>query len=244
MRTCTGREPAPVRFDKTLVRCRLVRCRFTPAPSRPPPPSAKVSDMNYRNPCLGLLVIAAISLLSLPVEGVSPASPGDAASPDTTSTPASEPDATSEDAETVTPPASLSEARARAKLLHETIHGTLQVVHRDFFDEEEAHAIPSASLEDVFHELTIQYGIELKWLIIDTDIINVDHQPSDDFERAALQALKAKRPYHEKLEQDRYRFAGPIRLASQCLKCHVKHRTSTADRTAGLLISLPVSIAP
>lgn len=30
-------------------------------------------------------------------------------------------------------PATTSEARARARLLHETIHGALQVVHRDFF---------------------------------------------------------------------------------------------------------------
>ncbi|GAA5510168.1 c-type heme family protein [Novipirellula caenicola] len=149
----------------------------------------------------------------------------------------------SESQDAVPPPTSLSEARARAKLLHETIHGTLQIVHRDFFDEDDAHAIPSASLEDVFHELATHYNIELKWLIVDTDVVNVDHQAEDEFEQAAVKALRAKHTYHEAVQADQYRFAGSIRLASQCLKCHVKHRTSTEDRTAGLLIAMPIRIA-
>ena len=141
-------------------------------------------------------------------------------------------------------PTSVVEARSRARLLHETIHGTLQIVHRDFFDEDDAHAIPSASLEDVFHELATNYNIELKWLIVNTDVVNVDHQPEDEFEKAAVTALRKKQDYHEAVEADRYRFAGPIRLASQCLKCHVKHRTSTEDRTAGLLITMPIRLSP
>lgn len=147
-------------------------------------------------------------------------------------------------ADTLPPPTSLAEARARARLLHETIHGTLQIVHRDFFDEDEAHAIPSASLEDVFHELATHYNIQLKWLIVDTDVVNVDHQPEDEFEKAAVKALRKKQIYHEAVEADRYRFAGSIRLASQCLKCHVKHRKSTEDRTAGLLIAMPIRVSP
>ncbi len=136
-------------------------------------------------------------------------------------------------------PTTVTEARARARLLYETIRGTLQVVHRDLFDEDETHAIPSASLEDVFDELAHSYQVELKWLNVETDPINVDHLPNDDFERAAVKALKAGKPRYEAVEQDRYRFAGSIRLASQCLKCHVKQRASTEDRTAGLLISMP-----
>ncbi|EMI56353.1 c-type heme family protein [Rhodopirellula sallentina] len=142
--------------------------------------------------------------------------------------------------ETFPSPTNATEARARARLLHETIHGTLQVVHRDFFDEDNSHDIPSASLEDVFAELATTYNVRLKWLIVETDVINVDHQPEDEFERAAVRALKSGKPSHEAIEESRYRFAGPIRLASQCLKCHVKHRTSTEDRTAGLSISMPL----
>jgi hypothetical protein len=142
------------------------------------------------------------------------------------------------------PPTSLVEARSRARLLHETLHGTLQVMHRDFFNKLDAHAIPSASLEDVFHELSKDYQVELKWLIVDTDVVNVDHKPAEDFERSAVQGLKSGQRFVEAIEADRYRFAGPIRLASQCLSCHVKDRTSNQDRTAGLLITMPLALTP
>jgi hypothetical protein len=144
----------------------------------------------------------------------------------------------------VPPPTSIPEARARAILLYESMRGALQVVHRDLFDEDDAHAIPSASLEDVFEELADRYAVELKWLIVETDIVNVDHQADDEFEKAAVAALKKGMPRHEAVEQKRYRFAGKIRLASQCLKCHVKNRTSTEDRSAGLLISMPLNLKP
>ncbi len=144
----------------------------------------------------------------------------------------------------ISPPSTVVEARSRARLLHETVRGTLQVVHRDFFDEDNAHAIPSASLEDVFRELSRSYDVDLKWLIVNTDIVNVDHQPEDEFEKAAVKALASGEQQWEAVERDRYRFAGPVRLASQCLKCHVKNRTSTEDRTAGLLISMPLTVSP
>ncbi len=141
----------------------------------------------------------------------------------------------------IPPPTTIAEARARATLLHETMRGTLQIMHRDFFDEDDAHAIPSASLEDVFDELADHYNVEMKWLIVETDIINVDHKPKDLFERSAAKSLKDGKPRHETIENGRYRFAGPIRLTSQCLKCHVKHRKSTEDRTAGLIINMPMA---
>src|SRR6056297_2731165 len=62
------------------------------------------------------------------------------------------------------PASSEAEARARAMMLHEMVRGTLQIMHRDFFDEDDAHAIPSASLEDVFHEMGKSYDMRLKWL--------------------------------------------------------------------------------
>ncbi|NND97819.1 MAG: DUF3365 domain-containing protein [Pirellulaceae bacterium] len=142
--------------------------------------------------------------------------------------------------DSVAPPATITEARSRATLLHEMVRGTLQVVHRDFFDEDDAHAIPSASMEDVFREMSRSYDVELKWLIVETDIVNVDHQPVGEFEKNAVEALRDDKTYFEATENSRYRFAGPIRLASQCLKCHVKHRTNTEPRTAGLLISMPL----
>ena len=142
--------------------------------------------------------------------------------------------------DSVAAPSSVGEARSRAKLLHEMVRGTLQVMHRDFFDEDDPNAIPSASMEDVFHEMGRSYDVRLKWLVVETDVVNVDHQAEDEFEKKAVEALTRKAPYVEAVEGNRYRFAGPIPLASQCLKCHVKRRTSTETRTAGLLISMPM----
>lgn len=146
-------------------------------------------------------------------------------------------------AASIPPPTTMVEARSRAQLLFELIHGTLQVVHRDFFEEDDALAIPSASLEDVFHELSVSYDVKLKWLVVNADALNVDHLPADAFEKKAVAALADGKPLVETAENGRYRFAGPIRLPSQCLKCHVKRRTTNTDRTAGLLISMPLQAA-
>lgn len=48
----------------------------------------------------------------------------------------------------------------------------------------------------------------------------------------------------EKIEERSYQYAGAIRLGSQCLKCHVQRRTSNEDRTAGVVITMPVLAAP
>lgn len=146
-----------------------------------------------------------------------------------------------EPAAAVLPPSSAGEARSRAVLLHQVIDGALQVVHRDFFDEDNAGTIPSASLEDVFEVISADHGVKMKWLVVDTDVVNVDHRPADDFERAAAAALAAGKRYAEEADEGQYRYAGSIRLASQCLKCHVQNRTSTEARTAGLLIAMPMA---
>ena len=137
-------------------------------------------------------------------------------------------------------PRTVVEARDRSKLLYETIRGVLQVVHRDLFDDEDTFAIPSRSMEDVFDELESSHGVEVRWLTVNADVLNVDHKPRDAFEKAAVKALAAGSRQFEKTEANVYRYAGPIRLASQCLKCHVKLRTSTEDRTSGLVISMPL----
>ncbi len=140
----------------------------------------------------------------------------------------------------VTPATTPVEARARARLLHEVIRGSLQIMHRDFFDEDDSHAIPSASLEDVFHEMSKGYGINMKWLIVNTDVVNVDHQPETAFDRVAVKSLASGNRFVEQIDEGLYHFAGAIRLESQCLKCHVKSRTSNEARTAGFVITMPV----
>lgn len=126
-------------------------------------------------------------------------------------------------------------------MLHELVRGSLQVMHRDFFDEDNARAIPSASLEDVFREMHKSYGVKMKWLTVDADVVNVDHQAETQFEKSAVKALAAGKPFAEEVTAEHYQFAGPIRLGSQCLKCHLKRRTSNKERTSGLVITMPLA---
>lgn len=139
-----------------------------------------------------------------------------------------------------TSPETVVEARGRARLLHETIHGTLQVVHRDFFKKDKSRMIPSRSLEDVFHELRRSHGVNVRWLAVNATAMSVDNKPRDQFEEEAVKAIASGQLEYESVEGDLYRFAGRIRLASQCLSCHAPNRTSTRDRAAGLVISIPL----
>ena len=134
-----------------------------------------------------------------------------------------------------------SEARSRALMLHEMVSGTLQVIHRDFFDDEESRAIPSASLEDVFQEMEKEFKVKMKWLTVNTDVVNFDHEAKTEFEKSAVRSLTAGKSYFEESSRESYQFAGAIRLGSQCLKCHVKLRSSNEDRTAGLVILMPLA---
>lgn len=136
-------------------------------------------------------------------------------------------------------PQTVEEARARARLLHETIHGTLQVVHRDFF-EEESRSIPSHSLEDVFSELERSHQVHVRWLAVNAKAMNVDNEPQTDFEKEAVKALSSGQERFEAVSPERYQFVGAIRLSSQCLKCHLPARSSNAARTAGLVVTMPL----
>ncbi|QDV26678.1 hypothetical protein Q31a_50550 [Aureliella helgolandensis] len=137
-------------------------------------------------------------------------------------------------------PATLTAARWRARALHEAFHGALQVMHRDFFDDETSHTIPSQSLEDVFEELANSYDVRLRWLAVNADALNADHKPQNEFEQAAVRALAKGLPEYEALTATHFQFAGAVRLSSTCLKCHVPRRTSTEDRIAGLVITMPI----
>lgn len=141
----------------------------------------------------------------------------------------------------VTNPTNETEARSRAILLYELTHGALHVMHRDFFDEDRSRSIPSASLVDAFREMEKQFGVKMKWLTVNTDVVNVDHQAETPFEKEAVKALAGGEPYAEQYSSSRYQYVGAIRLGSQCLKCHVKTRTDNRDRVAGLVITMAMS---
>jgi hypothetical protein len=136
-------------------------------------------------------------------------------------------------------PTGVDEARGRAQILHETIHGALQVMHRDFFVDDENLSLPSQSLQDVFKELTLKWGIEIRWLGVNAKTMDSDHKPKDRFEENAVEALAAGKTEFEAVERNIYRYAGLIKLQNECLKCHVPHRKSLEDRAAGLVINIP-----
>ncbi len=137
-------------------------------------------------------------------------------------------------------PATVAEARGRARLLYESLHGTLQVVHRDFFDEEESLTTPSKTLEDVFEELARTQKVTLNWVAVDTTAMNIDHKARGEYQKAVVEALSSGKNEYEDVKNNTYRFAGSIRLSSRCLKCHVPRRSNNKNRTAALLISMPM----
>jgi len=132
------------------------------------------------------------------------------------------------------------EARMQAKLLHSTIHSTLRVVHDRYYREDEALPIPAAALGEVFQDIESTEKIKLRWLAVEGQAMNTDHVAQDSFEAEAVNALKAGKPFHEEATERSYRRAAPITLSNHCLKCHMPDRKNTKDRTAGLIIAIPI----
>ena len=132
------------------------------------------------------------------------------------------------------------QAQRQAELLHTAMHATLQVVHHRYYQEDEGLLLPAATLKEVFAEIEKEEGVQLRWLAVEGEVMNTDHTARDDFEREAVKALKAGQPAYEQVENGTYRRAGPITLSNHCLKCHVPDRKNTKNRTAGLIISMPV----
>lgn len=135
---------------------------------------------------------------------------------------------------------SLESARHQAKVLHTAMHSTLQVVHHQYYREDEGLPIPARTLKDVFAELEKEHHIKLRWLAVEGQAMNTAHKPQDSFENEAVNALKSGRREFERVEHGVYRRAGSITLLNHCLKCHVPDRKSTEARTAGLVIAIPI----
>ena len=138
------------------------------------------------------------------------------------------------------PAPSETEARERARLLHEAFHATLQFVHHEYYRPDERLTLPATTLERVFRELAKSRNVKLRWLAVSAQAMNVEHNPQDEFEKNAIAALKAGQDEFERVEKGIYRHAGTITLTSDCLKCHLPGRTSTQDRAAALVISIPL----
>ena len=135
------------------------------------------------------------------------------------------------------PPVSVDEARGRARLLHEVVRGSLQVMHRDFFDPDDRDRIPSSSLEDMFEAVEATHQVKLKWLGVNAKVMDVDHKAKDEFEKQAVAALSSGKREHESVEDGSFRFVGAIRLHNSCLKCHVPFRQSQRRGKLGVITS-------
>lgn len=138
------------------------------------------------------------------------------------------------------PRSTTQQARRQAEILHTSIHATLQVVHDRYYREDEGLPIPAAIMGNVFKDLEAQQNVRLRWLAVEGQAMNTDHLPQDSFETEAVKSLKSGKEFHELTENGLYRRAAPITLSSHCLKCHLPDRKSTDDRTAGLIIAIPV----
>lgn len=137
-------------------------------------------------------------------------------------------------------PLPLPAARRQAEVLHSAMHATLQVVHHEYYQNDKGLRLPAAVLKDVFEEIEQDQHIKLRWLAVEGKAMNSDHEARDEFETEAVKVLKSGQSAYERAEKGVYRRAGAITLTNHCLKCHVPNRRSLEDRTAGLIISIPI----
>ena len=135
---------------------------------------------------------------------------------------------------------SVEEARGQARLLHDALHATLQIVHHQYFREGQGLPLPARTLKVVFADLERRRQVQLRWLVVNAEAMNVDHKPRTEFEKEAANAIAAGKTEVERVEDGVYRHAGTITLAGECLTCHLPSRTGTKDRAAGLVISMRV----
>ncbi|MFO0921789.1 MAG: DUF3365 domain-containing protein [Pirellulales bacterium] len=131
-------------------------------------------------------------------------------------------------------------ARNEATTLHEMVHSSLHLMHHRFYKEDEGLPLPAVVLKEAFAEVEKERQVQLRWLAIEGDAMNVDHKPRTDFERKAAQAIRDRKGFFEQVEEGVYRRAAAIEMTNHCLKCHVPDRKSLETRLAGLVISIPL----
>jgi len=134
----------------------------------------------------------------------------------------------------------VASAREQAKLLHTVYAATLDVMHERYFHSDRA-PVPARAMEDVFAQLARERHIEARWIGVNARTMSLPHEPRDDFERSAAEALRSGKPEHESVEGGFYRRAEPIPLGAGCLVCHGNFGMETkSPKFAGLVIKVPV----
>lgn len=131
-------------------------------------------------------------------------------------------------------------AKNEATTLHEMVHSSLHLMHHRFYKEDEGLPLPAVVLKEAFAEVEKERQVQLRWLAIEGDAMNVDHKPRTEFERNAAQAIRDRKGFYEQVEEGVYRRAAAIEMTNHCLKCHVPDRKSLETRLAGLVITVPL----
>ncbi len=136
---------------------------------------------------------------------------------------------------------SVSEARERAKMLHDIYEATLRTIHSRYFKENAGVPIPSRAMEDVFARVTRRSKVTARWIAVNTQAMSLEHEPEDAFEKDAVRILSSGSQEFERVENGVYRRAAPIALFDSCLKCHAPPPIRVTNaRYAGLIIGMPV----
>ncbi len=133
----------------------------------------------------------------------------------------------------------VSQARERARLLHDLYETTLLTMHRHYFEPNKHRAIPSHAMEDIFYRINRRWNVKARWLAVSAQAMNIDHKPQDVFEKTAARVLgSGKTTEYEEIKNGIYRRAGPIILFASCIRCHLSQRRNPV---AGLVLSLPIN---
>ncbi len=132
-------------------------------------------------------------------------------------------------------------ARAQAQLLHTVYAATLDVIHERYFRNDRS-TVPARALEDIFDELRRQRNLQARWIGVNARTMSLPHEPKDDFERQAAQAIRDGKGEYEAVEGMFYRRAQAIPLAAGCLSCHGSFGVDPkTPRFAGLVMKIPLT---
>ena len=135
---------------------------------------------------------------------------------------------------------SVEEARRLARVLHTAIHSALQHVHHRYYRVDERLPLPAAIIRDVFADVEKEHQVKLRWLAVEGQAMRESHKARSAFDLEAVKVLSSGKQEFERAEKGVYERAGAITLTNECLKCHVPDRKTTENRTAGLVITIPI----
>ncbi len=135
--------------------------------------------------------------------------------------------------------AKVAAAREQAILLHRVYSATLDVMHHRYF-RRDGSVLPARAMEDVFEEMVSTSGTYANWISVNTKAMNIDHEPSTEFEKRAAAEISAGKEAYELAGKAVYRRASAIPLRSSCVGCHTKMFSTgpTSARFAGLVITI------